>query len=648
LSLEIVIILINTGDTELKKASKLFVVSLTAFTVCMSLTAGCKDKPAQEAAKEAREELDKAIEIIDSYSIEDGYNYQQARNQLEKAINAAARADMKADAVFLSAGDLNKAHATKLSRELASIENDAPKKMDKVGRELSSLQYLLMKKKLHSSLGQADKTELENLIALVNGSESSAGLKKRLELSSRQLQEMQAEYKDLQRQIEETRQSARDLALKADKILRDAEMVSGDEKLQLQRKAYNLIRGIDPSGEKIMGTLDYEFKLQNLIDLARIKESDINALSPVVDQMEQDLEEINQRISVLKNADMELNVMKHIASLEGQISEKEAAVKAVAGDIRQDIQAYTDAVNTAAAAYDGAVSDYRKVKANDLRDFAFLDIAIALNEKAALLAKLSEYHARAAAFAGNYTKIATDEILGIFESLNTEMAAAAEDALTLARETYTQAGGQYESAIERFSGDMAARAVRSYLLMISDMIELEKRTTGDKAAIDALIEKVEQYKQIAIEQDEYFSRSVVARQFSEFGLEFKTAQEKLLDQYTELNRLVDAASELQDQQERKTELMSILESLAQMDRPSEISVYDSLTEKIYTNLKPELKLIREENPELPGLDIFIQRLQEEEQAEEMSAEDRQEGEEEAAPGEFGGFGGPGGAPGFGE
>ncbi|WP_146682933.1 hypothetical protein [Limihaloglobus sulfuriphilus] len=613
----------------------------------MSLTAGCKDTPSQEAAKEARRELDKAIEIIELYTIEDGYNYQLARNQLEKALNAAARADMKADAVFLSAGDLNKAYAVKLSRELASIENNAPKKMDMVGKELSSLQYLLMKKKLHTSLGQADKTELENLLAVVNGTDSSAGLIKRLEMSRNQLRQMQTEYKNLQEQIENTRQKATDMALKADKMFREAEKLSGDEKIKLQRKAYNIIRGIDQSGNETKGTLDYELELQNLIDQARMAESDINALSPVVEKMERDLEDLNQRIAVLKDPDMDLKVMKHIASLDGQISEKQQLIKDAANEIRQDIQAYNDAVNSAAGAYDDAISDYRKVKAYDLRDFALLDIAISYNEKASLLAKLAEYNSRAEAYAGNYTKIATDEILAIFESLNTETAAAADEALSMTNQTYAQAAEQYESAIDMFSGDMAARAVRSYMLMISDMINLEKRTTGDKSAIDFLIEKVEQYKQIAIEEDEYFSRSVVARQFSEFGLEFKTAQEKLLDEYSRLSRLVSETEAMPQQEDRKAELMSILENLAQMQRPSEASVYESLIEKIFTSLKPELKLIREENPELPGLDIFIPRLQEEEQAEALTAEGEESGE--AAPGgEFGGFGGPDTAPGFGE
>ena len=59
----------------MKKANRLFIITLSAVSVCiLTFTAGCKDNPQNEAAREARADLDLALQMIDTYSLEGGFN----------------------------------------------------------------------------------------------------------------------------------------------------------------------------------------------------------------------------------------------------------------------------------------------------------------------------------------------------------------------------------------------------------------------------------------------------------------------------------------------------------------------------------------------------------------------------------------------
>jgi len=155
--------------------------------------------------------------------------------------------------------------------------------------------------------------------------------------------------------------------------------------------------------------------------------------------------------------------------------------------------------------------------------------------------------------------------------------------------------------------DLSVRAVRKYLIVVSQRLVLAQEAM-DQTLYDSLLAKVEEYKKIAIEADPYFSKALPAKLLSPYGVEFKTEEEKLQEQYIALRTLFEEAAD-QAEEKRKQTLTTLIQELYELDRPRDAKIFDELVKNILEAYKADWIAIKSANQEMEALEVFGDQLE---------------------------------------
>ena len=155
------------------------------------------------------------------------------------------------------------------------------------------------------------------------------------------------------------------------------------------------------------------------------------------------------------------------------------------------------------------------------------------------------------------------------------------------------------------------------MLLIAQRIKQAEKL-GDDETKDAMLAKVEEIKEIAIMSDPYFSRSIVAQAFSAYNIEFKTEQEKLIEQYELLSQDFDACQQLEGS-DRTEQLTSLVEQLYELDKPQDMRIYTNLVKKAFDSFRTDWISIKKANPDMTALEVFAEMMPQIEETQEAPA-----------------------------
>jgi hypothetical protein len=185
-----------------------------------------------------------------------------------------------------------------------------------------------------------------------------------------------------------------------------------------------------------------------------------------------------------------------------------------------------------------------------------------------------------------------------------ELASLGDDYANKAQEYFASAFEKYQDVIDSYSdGEFADTAARNYMTAIYQRLNFKGISEDFDQVKQELLEKIESIKDISIQADPKFANSKVASLFSEYGIEFKTAQQRLEEKYDEL-KVKFAASQSLSGSQRQQQLLSLLEDFNDLERPENEQFYTNLVNYIYEMFRDDWLAIYESGIDSEKLDVF--------------------------------------------
>jgi hypothetical protein len=577
-------------------------IYLFGLALVFALLAGCSETPEKKAAREAREQAQKATAVVEDYKLESGYDYESAKKEVDKAVSLAAKAGGDADSVYFASGELTTAYASKQQNQISKDQEILAEKMQQcvqLARQLSNYQAQIDTVKMLMGSGEQEAGSLKELL-----NSEKDGIEAKLKEAEDKLASLNTKLKSYEQAAQEAKQAADDIRAKADKMLREAELLSGEARIATERKAYELLEGKGDGAESVF---HYQQVYQNNLDAAQAAEVVINTVKPLIPKLQDDIAYVGQRISELENQDASLDFSGQLALLKDEYEKFEQRLGSKLEEFNNAFETFKNDVAAQTELYEQALSSYAKVKSEGLRENAQLKIAESKKAIATLNARSYDFVERIAANASAAASIKVNDALKEMNDLSSSLSQSAADYAQKAKDMFSEAFEQYQEVIDRYSGDFADVAARSYMAAIYQRMNFEGLSDDLDALKDELIAKVEQIKDISIQADPKFANSKVASLFGEYGIEFKTAEQKLQEKYLELKVAFSGLGTLSGDQKQQR-MLSLLDDLKALDKPQDEQFYNDLVKYIYEMYREDWLAIYEMQPDSDRLDIFSSQI----------------------------------------
>jgi len=197
--------------------SKNLISALVMACIAAFVLVGCSDNPQNKAAKQLRQDAEKALDMAAKGDIE------KAAKNVQAALRDAAAAGSAAEPVLLAAADLAFEKAQRQQSELAAIGELANVALDEISLQARRIIGLLVQKDRLNYLLAATDREIEELSKAISGDTQSPGIQEKLDAQNEKLSQLE----ELKADFEQLRQRAQDavnaVEQQADQKLRQAE-----------------------------------------------------------------------------------------------------------------------------------------------------------------------------------------------------------------------------------------------------------------------------------------------------------------------------------------------------------------------------------------------------------------------------------------
>lgn len=328
--------------------------SHTIRTLCVCLAgvvlaaAGCRDNPQDRAAKEVHRQIQSALQHSDAAA---------ARQQIQSAVAAHRPVGLAYDSAHLVGGNLTFAAGQSDRAELPLVTLDVHKAADAIASLLiESQRYLLDKDRVEKKRALQD-AEIRELTTLIRGTAEQPGLQTRLTAAKDELGELLR-----QRQVARQEQTAvqaviDDYQARSEALLKQADLATGDEKLNLQQQAYAL---------RLERTADY-VTVQAAENTISIFDDQIALVESRVEALERNLNETQNSIDAIETSLSRRLLNEQHAELVQLLSERQIQIYARADAIKEGLDAYRQAAEGVVQTLQLAAEQYQQIRAGDAR-----------------------------------------------------------------------------------------------------------------------------------------------------------------------------------------------------------------------------------------------------------------------------------------
>jgi len=328
--------------------------SHTIRTLCVCLAgvvlavAGCRDNPQDRAAKEVHRQIQSALQHSDAVA---------ARQQIQSAVTSHRPEGLAYDSAHLVGGNLTFTAGLSDMAELPLATLDVHKAADAIASLLiESQRYLLDKDRVEKKRALQD-AEISELTTLIRGTAEQPGLQARLTAAKDELGELQR-----QRQVARQEQTAvqaviDDYQARSEALLKQADLASGDEKLNLQQQAYAL---------RLERTADY-VTVQAAENTISIFDDQIALAESRVEALERNLNETQNSIDAIETSLARRLLNEQQAELVQLLSEGQKQINARADAIKEGLASYRQAAEGVVQTFQLAAEQYQKIRAGDAR-----------------------------------------------------------------------------------------------------------------------------------------------------------------------------------------------------------------------------------------------------------------------------------------
>jgi len=323
----------------------------------VAVLCGCGDDAEHKASKQARISSEKALEI---YRAEG--DIEAARKELQKALAAGEQAGSAKDtAIFIGAELMFTEAESGFSGPSGVVakRRAAVVAADKVSKVLGKIRDLRFERERLSAAADTLAKEREELVEILTKGNGQGPLKSRLAEEQRKVKELETERGLLQRHVAETEEQAAELQQQAEALLRMAEPAVGEEKVKLQRQAYDLL--LDSSAEQPMGSLPALIaQAQRGRDLIESIDKQLALIKPAVSRLGENTAAVEQRIKELESSPNVRQLKLRMGEIDVKLAKQRQGLLQLAGQLKKLESDYSEAVGKVVDLLVEAGKEYKK------------------------------------------------------------------------------------------------------------------------------------------------------------------------------------------------------------------------------------------------------------------------------------------------
>ncbi|MGE4286341.1 MAG: hypothetical protein AB7F23_07010 [Phycisphaerae bacterium] len=559
--------------------------AVLAAAMCVFVS-GCGKDTAGKAAEEASAKINQAINVVRDYNSDcSGTDYSTALEYVEQARVAAAKAEGRADEVNMLAAELYEGYASRMAVELEGMTLDTRKVVESCGKKLSEIcarASLLDTVKMLSKAGAGEQQQLEKLLKDEEGIE--AGIKEQSEVVER----LTSQIDMYNASIDGLRATVEQLKRKSTQLLNDSALLSGDARSSLEDKAFALIKGEEGGKSRF----ELENDIQKILDKLPPLEQAKDEAQKLLAQLSADAEFVEARIEALKNGDSTLGYTEQIASLSAQIENGTAELKDATGRLSESVTAFEEKQAQIAELYGKAQASYGKVS-KGLKDAALVKMSNLGTRLTELNRQKYDFYRFASDSINKLSELEGEGMPEVLKDMAGPLSEKVEVARTELLKSYEDSFRSFKESLEAAtsssSRDTIARGCMALIYKRLKLSELE----GAPADKDALIVMLNDIKMHSIENDPQFAFSYLASLFAQYGVDFKTAQQKLLEEYLSMKIEFADAANLPDET-RRTELLALMDKFTSLEPLDDTEAYSQVVKFIFDSAKEDWLAISED------------------------------------------------------
>lgn len=462
---------------------------------------GCSDDTEHKATKKAQQSCQEALDIYQTSG-----DFEAARGELQNVRGMGRGAGAARDrAVFIGA-NLAFSEAERLEMGIDDERERVFAVTDEISQALSEAQKLMLEQVRLEVAAAARETAIAELndvlfkVGTVNGS---------LEV---QLEGLEAERQTFQRQVERAQEKVAQLQRQADSLLWQAEQVTGDEKINVQRQAYGLLLG-EESGQRGRAVLVTE--AQEGLDQIGDIDSEMALIRPRVGRLSDEIAALERRINDMKSSLNGAELVREASEIEKKLTQQQRNIGDLVRELGGSAQEYSDKITQIVDLLAQAGEEYEQVRSGSgtavfkMATLGSADCAYRTGFICANNMKFQIYlGVRLMSLAELADEVTSDALIRVAN----ECLQKAESFGFKAMESYVKAVekyGELEGRLRRGDDEFASSVVKNQMLALIEQARLAQQLAEDSLAEDALAE-AEGLVEKAVEYDGGFGNTLTA------------------------------------------------------------------------------------------------------------------------------------------
>lgn len=311
---------------------------------------GCSDNPEAKAAKQMRSQTSEAVQL----SVVDK-DYDAAQRKVMAALQKNRPQGLTKDAALLVSGNLALAKGQNMRAALAPKALQVHASTNKLEENLRSSEKLLLEKERIAMLLAAGEQEIAEIQKLLNGSEQTEGLNKKLDQVDAQMQQLLSEKASIQAERAKIQAVLDEQKGNADALLRQAELLKGDTRFDLEKQAFAILQQRKEQYIEAQSLENESAALDDQIALVQVR----------LDGLTQNIQEIQQRIGAIDTSPNRTALKQQMREIEEALRENQNRLAAASKEIASAFSEYRKESENIDAVYKEAIDEFEKIGSRD-------------------------------------------------------------------------------------------------------------------------------------------------------------------------------------------------------------------------------------------------------------------------------------------
>lgn len=548
------------------------IFTLSAAGLFIILMAGCGADPQSQAAAKARQSTSDAI-----YVMQVSEDTAKAKSKIKPALSGAGNSGLSGQNAYFTSAGITFAEAQQQRQQLYTLAATINETIEKLSESIHVLQSYQLDREQVETLISGIQAELAEIDTMINGGADSEGAASRIKRQEEKLEKLVSEKQELEKELSQVSSKATEMQTQADRMLTEARSLKGDEKLSIQKQAYDIMK-------QRKGHLK---KAQELKDRLEIVNADIAMSENMLAAYRSNLERLTARRGEINETDMLGGLRSQMDAIRGAISDQNEKLNAVRTQLAGQLDGYDTTLKEINTVFEEAAEEYQRIRARQLMDQAQLQeancaywIGITCSDGAAGFIHVKQ---RLAAVGATLDTAGFGQLIDTADKKSAEYKAKALE--------------NFDKVIEqlgniRGSGDFSCAVTKLRLLAIyakEDLLFM----SGGQGLSDEQIKLLEELDKEAQQCDPQYSTSTAGRLISgnlDYVPQLKVDSETY---YMQLKEQFQTWKTMQGE-ERKAEVQRLLGVFEQMPEPEDPEAFEKILGPERAQLEAELN--RKEQP----------------------------------------------------